>query len=280
MVKFFDRYHAGQVKVFNLCFESNRQYDPAHFGGRVASYPFKDHNAPPLAMIAPFCRDVADWLARDSRNVAAVHCKAGKGRTGVMIAAYLLHARVCETAADALATVARARTSDGKCVTIPSQHRFVHYYERLVREGDGCSPPPPAGGAPFERPTRPTYPYVLCSLKLLGVPQFFAYQRGCAPYFVLYGANPLDELLFDSREHFEVRRVRGRRGSEEVSFGSLEIYGIVLAGNVRLELWHQPSPGHAGTQMLHCWFHTAFIDKVRCAASARRGALPSSTRAR
>ena len=90
----------------------------------------------------------------------------------------------------------------------------------------------------------------------------------------------LDELLFDSREHFEVRRVRGRRGSEEVSFGSLEIYGIVLAGNVRLELWHQPSPGHAGTQMLHCWFHTAFIDKVRCAASARRGALPSSTRAR
>ena len=38
--------------------------------------------------------------------------------------------------------------------------------------------------------------------------------------------------------------------------------------------------GHAGTQMLHCWFHTAFIDKVRCAASARRGALPSSTRAR
>ena len=48
--------------------------------------------APPLPLIRDFCQQVADWLDKDPQNIAVVHCKAGKGRTGTMICSYLIHA--------------------------------------------------------------------------------------------------------------------------------------------------------------------------------------------
>ena len=81
----------------------------------------------------PACGSIASWLAADESNVAVIHCKAGKGRTGLMIAAYLLHSGVSSTADAALALFAVRRTHDGKGVTIPSQQRFVRYYALQVR---------------------------------------------------------------------------------------------------------------------------------------------------
>jgi protein-tyrosine phosphatase len=76
-------------RVFNLC--SERSYDASLFQGRASRYPFDDHNPPPLSMIRAFCEEASAWLKKDSQNVAAIHCKAGKGRTGVMISALLLY---------------------------------------------------------------------------------------------------------------------------------------------------------------------------------------------
>ena len=41
---------------------------------------------------------VTEWLEKDSRNVIAVHCKGGKGRTGTMICVALLKTGICQTA--------------------------------------------------------------------------------------------------------------------------------------------------------------------------------------
>ena len=76
-------------QVYNLC--SERTYPPEKFDGRVEICPFDDHQVPPLALMKRFCESVHAWLSGDPRHIAVVHCKAGKGRTGLMVSAYLVY---------------------------------------------------------------------------------------------------------------------------------------------------------------------------------------------
>ena len=125
--------HGVKVKVYNLC--SERDYPVSLFDGRVSKFPFDDHNPPPMQMFLPFCKDVKEWLDMDPENVVAVHCKAGKGRTGVMICAYLLYIGEWENADDCMKFYGFARTLNGKGVTIPSQKRFIRHFAELCDIG-------------------------------------------------------------------------------------------------------------------------------------------------
>ncbi len=59
------------------------------------------------------------WLAESSEppHVAAVHCKAGKGRTGTMIACYLIFAQKVSDPFDAMLEFGNKRCSDSKVNT-------------------------------------------------------------------------------------------------------------------------------------------------------------------
>ena len=87
VVRFFNHYHKEQFLVFNLCAE--RSYDADLFGGHVERIPVEDHNPPSFDTLVQFLHRVEIFLDQNPNNVIAVHCKGGKGRTGVFISAWL-----------------------------------------------------------------------------------------------------------------------------------------------------------------------------------------------
>ena len=67
------------------------------------------------------------FLQEDEQNVVAVHCKAGKGRTGTVIAAYMLFAQEVESHEEALNYFGVCRTVNGKvsCRARSASHPFM-----------------------------------------------------------------------------------------------------------------------------------------------------------
>jgi len=129
---FLDRYH-GEYKIYNLCIEKKRIYPKEYWIDRkVGLFPFNDHAPCPIKLILDFCVDICLYLTSNPRGVAAIHCKAGKGRTGVMIVCYLIFSGLCETVEEALEHYAKQRTLNGKGVTISSQIRYIKYFETFL----------------------------------------------------------------------------------------------------------------------------------------------------
>lgn len=131
VVRFLKVKHDENYKVYNLC--SEKDYDPMKFENRVERFPFDDHNPPPFSMIDRFCSNLDNFLLENFKNTAVVHCKAGKGRTGVMICCYLIHSQRNWSFKEALDFYAAARTYNCKGVTIPSQLRTIFYYDFYLK---------------------------------------------------------------------------------------------------------------------------------------------------
>lgn len=130
--RFFKTRHMGHFFVINLC--SERSYPPSTFDGNCAHYGFEDHNPCPLLLLRQIVIEVQRFLDHHRQNVVSIHCKAGKGRTGLVICSWLVFSGICDGAASALDKFGRTRTQNNKGVTIPSQKRYVEYAAACLRK--------------------------------------------------------------------------------------------------------------------------------------------------
>jgi len=138
VAQFLQTYHAKKYMVFNLALEV--PYDFSRFENRVMCFGFHDHCAPPLELLIRVVHAIDDWLKLHPDNCAVIHCKAGRGRTGTVIASYLLwsgfineeNAPNGDLVEGALAFFAGKRSKTGSGVLVPSQRRYVRYFHQLM----------------------------------------------------------------------------------------------------------------------------------------------------
>jgi phosphatidylinositol-3,4,5-trisphosphate 3-phosphatase/dual-specificity protein phosphatase PTEN len=135
VVLYFQKYHDLKIKIYNMC--NDKFVDPSVIQMtppglnrtlRLAYFPMMDHNPGPVPIILKFTIDAVLYLAADPENTIAVHCKAGKGRTGLAICAYFILTEQVSSAVDAVKLFNSRRTTNGKGLGIASQIRYLDYF--------------------------------------------------------------------------------------------------------------------------------------------------------
>ena len=238
--RFFTKRHPNKYKVYNLC--SEREYEENTFE-REAYYPFDDHQAPSLKLILPFCIDVEEWLKADSENIAAIHCLAGKGRTGTMICCYLMYSNFVNSADDAIKLYGRMRTTNGKGVTIPSQLRYIYYFEEILKIHSGKN----LNNFCIQSPT-----VYITKIKFFTIPHYYSFgSKNCTPYFIIENQNSVYNYKKNSHN-----RLRSFKHESDAEFN---VNNFTVLGDVKITFYHKSSLGKE--KMFTFWFHTYLIPK-------------------
>lgn len=166
--------------IWNL---SEREYDYGKFDNQLQDFGFPDHHSPPLDMLFKIILSMDNWLRASKDNVAVVHCMGGKGRTGTVIACYLLYCGLFESPQPALSYFAERRSKIAKGVIQPSQLRYVSYFGKILRE----------------KKTPMVNDVIIRRVYCHGVPKLSKKREGCKPILKVYNVSQLPKrLLFAS----------------------------------------------------------------------------------
>jgi phosphatidylinositol-3,4,5-trisphosphate 3-phosphatase/dual-specificity protein phosphatase PTEN len=127
VLTYFKKYHKLKIKIYNMCNDKfvnvnilKLETDGDDRKVKLAYFPMMDHNPGPLPIIFKFAIDAILYLASDPENTIAVHCKAGKGRTGLAICAFFIFTEAVTSAEEAVKLFNSRRTTNGKGLGIAS----------------------------------------------------------------------------------------------------------------------------------------------------------------
>ena len=238
--RFFATRHKDSYKVYNLCGERTYPKDTFY---KQSYYPFPDHEAPPLNLIVPFCQDAKAFLEEDEKNVVAIHCKAGKGRTGTFVCALMIYLNIFKTADEALAYYGIMRVGDGRGVTIPSQIRYVNYFAEILDKKIDLSANPKT--------------IIIRKIKLSNAPGFSRVGWSSSLTF------SIDNGENKSYKYYEYIK---KRETFNLSMGEIEFHlgvkGFEVNGDVRFTFYNVGMIG-SRDKIFKFWIHTQFLPEVR-----------------
>ncbi|XP_020559217.1 tensin-2 isoform X1 [Oryzias latipes] len=123
--------HQDNFLLLNL---SENRNDITRLNPKVQDHGWPDLHAPPLERICAICKAMETWLTSDTQNVVVLHCKGHRGKTGVIVAAYMHYSKISAGADQALTTLAMRKFCEDKVSSSlqPSQNRYIYYFSGLL----------------------------------------------------------------------------------------------------------------------------------------------------
>lgn len=141
----------GVTRLVSLTERAFPQALAARFGIRCTGLPVSDMQAPTLTQAAALCGDLDRWL--QAGEVVALHCKAGLGRTGTLLAAYWLWQG--NGRRTALESIDRVRRLDAAMIQSPSQTTFLSDFAYYLGQQAPLSPLTTLGNGRFQQNESP-----------------------------------------------------------------------------------------------------------------------------
>ena len=232
---FFATRHNEHYKVYNLCEE--KKYKDCFY--KEGYFPFKDHEAPPINLIRPFCEDVKKFLDQDSKNVVAIHCLAGKGRTGTFICCLLLYLNFFETAEECLLYYGLLRVGTVKGVTVPSQIRYVHYFENILKKN---MPNPLV----FKK-------ICIRKIKMFTIPKV---GKKFQPNFIIENNNKTYKYIDINKRKDDYSTSDFEQKILEFPMG---VGGVAVSGDVKIQFFQMQFLNLKSDKLFKFWFNTNFV---------------------
>ncbi|XP_045563287.1 tensin-1 isoform X3 [Salmo salar] len=223
--------HQDNYLLFNL---SEKRCDINQLNPKVLDFGWPDHHAPALDKICTICKAMDTWLSADSHNVVVIHNKGNRGRTGVVVAAYMHYSNISASADQALDRFAMKRFYEDKVLPVgqPSQKRYVQYFSGLL-----------SGHIKINNK-----PLFLHHVIMHGIPNFES-KGGCRPFLKIYQAM---QPVYTSG-------IYSVQGDSQTSVCITIEPGLLLKGDILLKCYHKRFRSPQRDVIFRVQFHTCAV---------------------